>query len=117
MSWRNTLTEAATAGASFRRLRLIGRQGSDALPTLAGLLIKVIQQTCPRILADYLRTAEPQTPSDVMKEWGLLPLPAAPPSGDAWEYRNAVREGEEAPKWKRMQDCSMWEWIYTDAGR
>src|SRR5450759_2077322 len=38
-----------------------------------------------------------------MKERGLLPLPAAPPSGDAWEYRNAVREGEEAPKWKRMR--------------
>jgi hypothetical protein len=44
--------------ASFRRLRLIGRQGSDALPTLAGLLIKVMQQTCPQILADYLRTTD-----------------------------------------------------------
>src|SRR5674476_1519284 len=54
-------------GASFRSLRLIGRQCSDALPTLAGLLIKVMQQTCPRILADYLRTAEPQTPSDLRK--------------------------------------------------
>jgi hypothetical protein len=43
------------------------RLGSDALPTLAGLLIKVMQQTCPRILADYLRTAEPQTPSDLRK--------------------------------------------------
>ena len=54
--------------ASFRhRLRLIGRQGSDALPTLAGLLIKVMQQTCPRILPDYLRTPEPQTPSDLGK--------------------------------------------------
>ena len=48
-------------------LRLIVRQGSDALLTLAGLLIKVMQQTCPRILADYLRTAEPQTPSDLRK--------------------------------------------------
>ena len=54
---------AAIGGASYRRLRLIGRQGSDAVPTLA-VLIKVTQQTCPRILADYLRTAEPQTPSD-----------------------------------------------------
>src|ERR1019366_9443186 len=48
-----------------------------------------------------------------MKERGLLPLPAAPPSGDAWEYRNAVREGEEAPKWKRMQENSSWESICT----
>ena len=52
-----------------------------------------------------------------MKERGLLPLPAAPPSGDAWEYRNAVREGEEAPKWKRMRVNSMWELICTVAGR
>jgi len=34
---------------------------------------------------------------DVMKERGLLPLPAAPPSVDAWECQSAVREGEEAP--------------------
>jgi hypothetical protein len=58
-----------------------------------------------------------QKPSDVMKERGLLPLPAAPPSGDAWEYRNAVREGEEAPKWKRMQENSSWVLICTAAGR
>ena len=56
-----------SGGVSYRRLKLIGRQGSDALPTIAGLLIKVMQQTCPRILADYLRTAEPQTPSDPRK--------------------------------------------------
>src|ERR1035437_6809207 len=34
---------------------------------------------------------------DAMKERGLLPLPAAPPRGDAWEYPSAAREGEEAP--------------------
>jgi len=54
---------------------------------------------------------------DAMKERGLLPLPAAPPSGDAWEYRNAVREGEEAPKWKRMRESSLWVLICIDAGR
>ena len=75
------------------------------------------------LLANLLanRSSESMKPagqgSDAMKERGLLPLPAAPPSGDAWEYRNAVREGEEAPKWKRMQDCSMWESICTVAGR
>src|SRR5450631_1607353 len=37
------------------------RRSSDSR---SGLLIKVMQQTCPRILADYLRTAEPQIPSD-----------------------------------------------------
>jgi len=33
-----------------------------------------------------------------MNERGLLPLPAAPPSVDAWECPSRVREGEEAPK-------------------
>ncbi|HEY5184659.1 MAG TPA: hypothetical protein VIM19_07090 [Actinomycetes bacterium] len=54
---------------------------------------------------------------DAMKERGLLPLPTAPPSGDAWEYPSRVREGKEAPKWKRMQESSMWESICTVAGR
>src|SRR5450756_1265291 len=35
--------------------------------------------------------------SDVMKERGLLPLPAAPPSGMLGSIQSAVREGEEAP--------------------
>ena len=35
--------------------------------------------------------------SDAMKERGLLPLPVAPPSVDAWGVKTAVREGEEAP--------------------
>src|SRR5450759_1872049 len=38
-----------------------------------------------------------QRAPDVMKERGLLPLPAAPPRVDAWECQSAVREGEEAP--------------------
>ena len=58
---------ASSHHASYRRLRLTGRQGSAALPTLAGLLIEGIQRTCPRIRADCLRTAEPQTPSDLRK--------------------------------------------------
>jgi hypothetical protein len=51
-----------------------------------------------------------------MKERGLLPLPAAPPSVDAWECQSAVRKGEEAPKWKRMQENSSWESICTVVG-
>jgi hypothetical protein len=52
-----------------------------------------------------------------MKERGLLPLPAAPPSGMLGSVQVAYEKGEEAPKWKRMQENSMWESICTDAGR
>jgi len=37
----------------------------------------------------------------------------------AWmlECQSAALEGEEAPKWKRIREDSMWESICTDAGR
>jgi hypothetical protein len=66
---------------------------------------------------DRPRAARPWRTPDAMKERGLLPLPAAPPSVDAWECPSRVREGEEAPKWKRMQEYSLWESICTVAGR
>jgi hypothetical protein len=58
-----------------------------------------------------------ETASDAMKERGLLPLPAAPPSGMLGSIQSAALEGEEAPKGKRMQENSLWVSICTVAGR
>ena len=48
---------------------------------------------------------------------GHSPRSSGTSQRDDWEYPSAALEGEEAPKWKRMQENSLWESICTDAGR